>query len=390
MKTTSGVRRENTSIVLQIIQSGGEVSKNAIASQTELSQVTVHKIVNHLIERGVCEESERIVATGGRNAALFRINGSYGAILGQIMRRRRLKTTAYSFALQKLYYHEVECDLNNVTEYVETMKRELRAAMAAIPDWHILGAGISIPGRCNLQGDVINLPGYQGWNHYPLRNALEEALCIPVCVDNDVNCLAISAKYNRWATKYSDYAYLQIFEGVGMGVVIDNRVFRGKYGCGCEIGHTSIMLDGPVCSCGNRGCLDAYLSEENLLRVICARCRAEGGIAPADFPAALEQARSNPNSIAAAVFREYSRYVAIAVEHIYRIFNTEAVFLRCRWLEAMPELLGRITDQVFADLTWARRDRFSILLDDDWQIMDSSAACLLMDALFRTDILVED
>lgn len=390
MKTTSSVRRENTSIVLQIIQSSGEVSKNTIASQTELSQVTVHKIVNHLIERGVCEESERIVATGGRNAALFRINGSYGAIIGQIMRRRRLKTTAYSFALQKLYYHEVECELDNVTEYVECMKRELRVAMDAIPDWHILGAGISIPGRCNLQGDVIDLPGYQGWNHYPLRSVLEESLCVPVCVDNDVNCLAISAKYNRWATKFSDYAYLQIFEGVGMGVVIDNRIFRGKYGCGCEIGHTSIMLDGPLCSCGNRGCLDAYLSEDNLFRTICARCKASNESEPADFMAALEQARSNRNSVAAAVFQEYSRYIAVAVEHIYRIFNTEAVFLRCRWLEAMPELLGRITDRVFHDLSWARRDRFSILMDDDWQIMDSSAACLFMDALFRTDILAED
>lgn len=389
MKTTSSVRRENTSTVLQIIQSNGEVSKSAIASQTELSQVTVHKIVNDLIERRVCEECDRMITTGGRNAALFRINGSYGAILGQILRRRRIKTTAYSFALQKIYYHEVECDLEHVTEYVQTMISELRAAMAAIPDWNILGAGISIPGRSSPQGDVINMPGYKAWEHYPLRSALEDALHVPVCVDNDVNCLAISAKYNRWATKYSDYAYLLIYEGVGMGVVIDNSLFRGKYGCGCEIGHTSVMLDGPLCTCGNRGCLDAYLNEGQLLSAIRARCLDAREAAPADLNEAMLQAQQHADSIPAKVFREASRYIAVAVEHVYRIFNTEAVFLRCRWLEAMPELMTCITDRVFADLPWARRDRFSILLEDDWQILDSSAACLLMDTLFRTDALAE-
>lgn len=389
MKATSIVRKENASTVLQIIQANVEVSKNTIATQTDLSQVTVHKIVNDLLDRGVCEECERVVATGGRNAALFRINGSYGAILGQIIRRHRLKTSAYSFSLQRLYYHEIECDLSDVTNYVQIMIDELRTAMEAISDWNILGLGVSLPGRCNLQGDVINIPGYKGWNHYPLRNTLEDALHIPVCVDNDANCMALSAKYNRWATKYSDYAYLQIYEGLGMGMVIDNRLFRGKYGCACEIGHTSIMLNGPVCSCGNRGCLDTYLNESNLLTCIRTRCEAKHEPVPVNLHDAINQARRDKNSIAAVTFREFSQYVAIAIEHVYRIFNSEAVFLRCHWLEALPELVTLITDRFFSDITWARRDRFFIILDDDWHILSSSAACLFMDTLFRTDALVK-
>lgn len=389
MNTTSIIRRENTSTILQIIQSNVEVSKNTIAGQTDLSQVTVHKIVNELIARGICEECENVVTTGGRNAALFRINGSYGAILGQNMHRERLSTVAYSFALQKLYYHEVECSLSDMTEYVQTMIRELRAAMDAIPGWRVLGVGVSLPGRCNNQGDIINIPGHKTWNHFPLRSTLEAELGVPVCVDNDNNCLAISARYNQWANKYSDYAYLQVCEGVGMGVVIDNRLFRGKYGCSCEIGHTSIMLNGPLCSCGNRGCLDAYLNDYHLLESIRTRCLANDEAAPANLAEAIECARRDPNSVAAATFREFSRYVAIAIEHVYRIFNTEAVFLRCKWLSALPELMTMISDQVFADIAWARRDRFFIILDDNQQILDSSAACLFMDTLFRTDALIE-
>ena len=63
--------------------------------------------------------------------------------------------------------------------------------------------------------------------------------------------------------------------------------------------------------------------------------------------------------------------------------------LRCPWLAAMPELMNLITDRFFNDIVWARRDRFSIILDDNRQIRDSSAACLFMDTLFRTDALVE-
>lgn len=389
IKASNLVRKENASSVLQIIQANAEVTKNTIAVQTNLSQVTVHKIVNTLTDCGICEECERAISTGGRNAALFRINGSYGAILGQIIRRHRLKTAAFSFSLKKLYYHEVEVPLDDVTEYVQTMIRELRAAMDAVSDWRILGVGISLPGRSNLQGDVINIPGYKAWNHYPLRRTLEDALHVPVCVDNDANCMAISAKYNRWANKYSDYAYLQIYEGVGMGVVIDNRLFRGKYGCGCEIGHTSIMLNGPLCSCGNRGCLDAYLNENHLLACIRTRCQAGDAPLPVTLYDAINQARVDPNGIAAVTFREFAQYVAITVEHVYRIFNMEAVFLRCHWLEALPELVTLITERVFSDISWMRRDRFSIILDDSVQIVNSSAACLFMDTLFHTDALLD-
>lgn len=389
MKTTSSVRRENTSTILQIIQSNVEVSKNTIANQTDLSQVTVHKIVNDLIARGICEECENVVTTGGRNAALFRINGSYGAIMGQIVRRRHLHTAVYSFALQKLYYHEVECNLADMSEYIRTMIHELRAAREAVAGWNILGIGISLPGRCNEQGDIINIPGHKAWNHYPLRSVLEEEMHVPVCVDNDVNCMAISAKYNQYANKYSDYAYLQIYEGVGMGVVIDNRLFRGKFGGGCEIGHTSIMLNGPLCSCGNRGCIDAYLNDSHLLASIRNRCIANDERAPKDMAEAVQQAKADENSVAANVFREFTQYIAITVEHVYRIFNSEAVFLRCPWLAAMPELVNVISDKVFADIAWARRDRFFIILDDDHMIRDSSAACLFMDTLFRTDALID-
>lgn len=389
MKTTSSVRRENTSTVLQIIQSNVEVSKNTIANQTDLSQVTVHKIVNDLIARGICEECENVVTTGGRNAALFRINGSYGAIMGQIVRRRHLHTSVYSFALQKLYYHEVECNLSDMSEYIQTMIRELHAAREAVAEWNILGVGISLPGRSNDQGDVINIPGHKAWNHYPLRSVLEEEMHVPVCVDNDVNCMAISAKYNQYANKYSDYAYLQIYEGVGMGVMIDNRLFRGRYGCGCEIGHTSIMLNGPLCSCGNRGCFDAFLEDARLMESIRTRCLANDMPAPANMGEAIAQAQSDDHSVAAEVFRESAGYAAIAIEHVYRIFNTEAVFLRCQWLAAMPELMTIVTDKVFQDIAWARRDRFFIILDDDHKIRDSSAACLFMDTLFRTDALID-
>ena len=389
MKTSSIVRKENISTVLQIIQSSTEVSKNTIATRAGLSQVTVHKIVNDLIARGICEECENVIATGGRNAALFRINGSYGAILGQVVRRKQLQTVAYSFSLEKLYDNVVDCNLTDMTEYLEAMIRELRTAMESISGWNILGIGVSLPGRSNAQGDIINIPGYKAWSHFPLRSVLESNLHLPVCVDNDVNALAISVKYNQCANKYSDYTYLQVSEGVGMGVVIDNCLFRGKYGCGCEIGHTSIMLNGPLCSCGNRGCFDAYLEDKRLLESIRTRCLAGDAPAPGTLEEAIVQAQRDANSVAADVFRESARYVAIAIEHIYRIFNTEAVFLRCPWLAAMPELMTLITDKVFAGIAWARRDRFFILQESDQQIQDSSAACLFMDTLFRTDALIE-
>lgn len=387
MKTSNDLRRENLCSVLFSIQQGGPISKNKIAAMTGLSQVTVHKVVNELVDRGICAESGARVSTGGRNAALFQINGRCGAILGQTLYRQHIMTVAYDLSLQPLYTAESPNNLSDVQESIRNMTGELRRAQETLKGWRFLGIGVSLPGRSNADGVVIQVPGFVGWNHMPLKEMLEQEFQLPVSVDNDNNALAISTKYNGQSSRFTDYVYLDVSEGIGMGVVIDNHLFRGKNGYGCEIGHTCIMLNGPLCSCGSHGCLEAFLSHAHLLNCISAKCEAAGDPAPQSIAEAIEQARKNPDSAAAGVFRDASQYISVAIEHIYRIFDTQAVFLHCTWLAACPGLFQQVVNKVFSDLPWVRRDRFSILYEEDRSITESAAPCLFLDRVYMGDAL---
>ena len=385
MKTSNDLKRDNTSLILHTVQQNGAISKNKMASYTGLSQVTVHKIVNELVALGICVESGDRVSTGGRNAALFRLNGAYGVILGQTVYRHRILTVACDFSLKRLYQCEVDNDIADMAGSIQVMFQELRRAMDALQGWKMLGIGVSLPGRSTPEGVVTYIPGFDAWKHVPLRSALEQEFGLPVSVDNDNNALAIAAKYNGLTSRFSDYVYLQVFEGIGTGVVIDNRLFRGRNGAGCEIGHTSIMLNGPLCTCGNHGCLEAFLCDSHLLACIGAKCAASDAPAPRDISEAIRQAKERADSPAAGVFYEASRYISIAIEHIFRIFDTQAVILRCQWLSGMPELFQQVSNTVFSDLPWVRRDRFFILLDEDDEIMKSAAACIFLDRFYMAD-----
>lgn len=379
MRTSNDIKRSNVAEILHLIRRSGIISKGKITSNTELSQVTVYKIVNELVDRGICIETGGQVSTGGRNAAQFKINGRYGAIIGVNVFRHQIMTVVYSFTLEQLYISRVENELTELSPSLAVIKSEIRKALSALPDWHFLGIGVSIPGRSTRDGVVAQIPGFDVWNHLPLADILQQTFGLPVHVDNDNNALAVASKYNGLSENFSDYVYIQICEGIGIGVVIDEQLFRGRYGCGCELGHTSIMFNGPLCSCGNRGCLETFLSDEHMLSCIAIKCAVAGQRAPQTIAEAIEQARADEHSMAAHAFEEAVQYIVVAIEHVFRIFDTQAVILRCAWLSAFPDLFGQVVDNVFHDFPWIRRDRYFILNDDSAGTLESAAACLFLD-----------
>lgn len=378
MKNSNDLKRENSAEVLQLIRENAPVSKSRLAQISGLSQVTVHKIVKRLIENGICTQSEETMATGGRTAALFEINNHYGAILGLSIYRHSIRVVAYDYALKQFYKHVRANDLSNLDKSIHCMVEELHNAIDSLPEWNFIGIGVSMPGRCDLDGVVIHIPGFDAWEHVPLASIFQQEFSLKTYIDNDNNSFAIASKYNNLCGKMTDYVYMQIEEGVGIGVVIDDRIFRGKHGCGCEIGHTSIMYNGAKCSCGNRGCIDSFLSTERMLNKI-KENTGSGKAVPASIKEAIISALEDPEGVSMAVFEECTRYITIAVEHVFRVFDTQLVILRCSWLSAFPKLYAQIVNNVYSDLPWARRDRFFLQLDSESEVDESSTVCLFLD-----------
>ena len=130
----------------------------------------------------------------------------------------------------------------------------------------IAGIGIGSPGTLDVQNGVVNYANNLGWVELPVTKLMQEVLPYPVRLTNDANAASLGeAKYGA-GKSYQNIIMLTLGTGVGGGIIINGELFEGNEGKGGELGHTVIVVDGEPCSCGRRGCLEAYASASALIR----------------------------------------------------------------------------------------------------------------------------
>lgn len=129
--------------------------------------------------------------------------------------------------------------------------------------------GIGLPGPVSFrEGIPVSPPIMVGWNRFPVRDTLARAHGCPVVVDNDVNVMSLGEQHSGVARSVDHLLFVKIGSGIGSGMQHHGRIYRGAEGCAGDIGHVQVEAeaDGPVCSCGNTGCLEAYFGGVALSR----------------------------------------------------------------------------------------------------------------------------
>jgi glucokinase len=156
-----------------------------------------------------------------------------------------------------------------VAQVVANITQSMRdaTARADVALDNVIAIGLGSPGPLNSrEGIVINPPNLNGWNNVPLRRMIEDEFRLPVVLDNDANAAAFG---EFWAGAGKDVNTLVCFTlgtGVGGGIIIDGKLLRGPDDTGGELGHCTIDYDGYPCKCGNRGCLETYVSATAIVR----------------------------------------------------------------------------------------------------------------------------
>ncbi len=261
------VRSHNTALVLDLLRAaGGEgISRLELAERTGLTPQAVSKITARLREAGLAAEAGRRASTGGKPRTVLRLVPEAGhavgvqldrdelravlvdldgAVVGE--RRRALDLGAGAEAVLGVVAGAVE---GLVGEALDVAGRGLGEVAS------LLGAGVALPGPLDHAGGVLHrVTGFPEWEGFPLRDALAERLGVPVVVDKDTNAAALGLAVGG---EGGSFAYLHLGTGLGAGLVIGGSVHRGvRTGAG-EFGHQVLQLDGPVCECGDRGCVEA-------------------------------------------------------------------------------------------------------------------------------------
>lgn len=256
------MREMNRFLVLNCVREQGPIARVSIAQRTGLSRTTVSSIIETLIKEGFVREGSLLDAapTGGRRAILVHFNADAGYILGVDAGRTHFTVIATNLAADILARHSGPFDAARGPDIcLPELVRELRAftQREGIAWDRIIGVGLGIPGPMDARlRKLILPPRMPGWDRVDIRQILRRELNVPIYLDNDANMGAFGESRFGAGRKVSELAYIKVGTGIGCGLVINGVVYRGSRGSAGELGHVTIDSDGPLCECGNRGCLE--------------------------------------------------------------------------------------------------------------------------------------
>lgn len=317
--------------ILRLVRDEGPLSRVDLASTLEVSRTTIAAEVGRLIELGLATDAGPAASRGGRRSTLVDLNDQVrfvGVDVGATSMRvavtdGRLGVLARASAPKS--------DIRQGPELVLAQALVLtRKLLAEQGVQRPAGLGIGVPGPVDFQAGVpVSPPIMPGWDGYPVRDALSRELGCPVLLDNDVNVMALGEQHNGVARSARDFLFVKIGTGIGCGIVIDRHLYRGTDGCAGDIGHIRVEQSGPVCACGNIGCLEAFFGGAALARDATAAARggrsdvlatllADHGSLTAEQVA---RAVSQGDALALQMVRDGGRQVGLVLASLVSFFN---------------------------------------------------------------------
>lgn len=261
-----GVKHINKRIVLDMIRfSGGGVSRADLARQMDLTRAAITTIINDLIAEGLVRETDEsqdsIPASSGRRPIMLEMNPQRSNIVGIDMGATHLSVVVSDFSAHILAEIETPFDIKNspasCLDEIDIRVRQLLNQMNIRLE-NILAIGVGVPGPVVAKlGGVSAPPIMPGWDNFPIRDSLQSCWQIPVAVGNDAELGALGEWAYGAGRGEPNLAYIKVGTGIGAGLLVDGRIYKGATGSAGEIGHITIQENGPLCSCGNHGCLEA-------------------------------------------------------------------------------------------------------------------------------------
>jgi predicted NBD/HSP70 family sugar kinase len=202
-------------------------------------------------------------------------------------------------------------------------------ARAGLSPCDIAGVGIGLPGFVShgegrvYWSSVVNEPNVD------FAAAATARLGLPVAIDNDANLVALAELWFGVGRGIADFAVVTIEHGLGMGFVINHRLYRGANELGMELGHTKVQLDGALCRCGQRGCLEAYVADYALAREATTALNwthKDGQPMTVLLESLFDHAKAG-NTAARSIFRRAGRYLAVGLANVVNLFDPELIVL---------------------------------------------------------------
>ena len=385
-------------VILRAVRDQGPLSRVELAARLDVSRTTVAAEVGRLIELGLAADAGPAQSRGGRRSTMVDLDdrlrfvgidvGATSMSVALTDGRLAVLARAEDASVNIREGGGPDGVLARAIELTHKLKQEHEVERLA-------GVGIGVPGPVDFHAGIpVSPPIMPGWDRYPVREVLSQELGCPALLDNDVNVMALGEQHTGVARSAEDFLFVKIGTGIGCGIVVNRQLYRGVDGCAGDIGHIRVSDHGPVCACGNVGCLEAFFGGAALARD--ATAAATSGRSAA-LAALLEQhGRIGGEEVAAALslgdstslelVREGGRHVGAVLANLVSFFNPGLIVIGGGLAQLGHTLLAEVRSVVYRQSLPLATGNLPVVLSelgDDAGVV--GAARLISDAVFAAD-----
>ena len=379
----------NRSVILEAIRRAPEgSSRTELVDTTGLSAQTVTNITRFLLEEGLIEEAGRQISGPGKPRVTLRLIAESRTAVGVHLDPTMITTVLLDLAGAVVAHRTRRTPSGDPHSAVEAMAEEVAALLAGTNRGAVAGVGVAAPGPLDAdRGTVIDPPKLHEWHRVPLRDELAARTGLPVVLEKDTAAAAAGELWNGAHAADASFLFVYLGTGIGCGLVRDGEVVGGSSHNVGEVGHIIVDAAGPVCACGQRGCVDVVCTPEAIVQ------RAERAGLFADQPAAhgegsvderltlLCERAASGDAEAEGILARAARDLAVMIAAVMNMMDAGGVVLGGPfWSRLAPVYLREMPRAVHAhSATRAVREipLISTVLGDD--VGAVGAACLVLD-----------
>lgn len=329
------LRRVNESAILDLVREDGPISRSEIARRLHLSASTVTRIVNVLIGEDLLLESEEGNSSGGRRPILLTLNHRSSLIVGVYVGQNMLGALA---DLQGTILERRVVPSQPGEEGVDQLEGLIRELIDAAEQLgiRVRGVGVGAPAVTDFANGVVRWAPALGWRDLPLRQMLEEALGVPVFVENEVNLIALGESWRGAGQGMRNLLCISLGAGIGAGLILDGRLYRGTRYASGEVGYIvpdRTFLGG---TCDRYGCLESLAGSDGIVQRTLSRLDGDSSSPLSalidEDPALLTvekvlAAARDGDGLAREVVAETVDYLSIAVANLACILDPDRIVI---------------------------------------------------------------
>jgi glucokinase-like ROK family protein len=322
-------------ILIDLIRKYRELSKSDLVTLTDYSRTKITGCICSLLDKNIIVANNATEYTGGRRSKKFGVNGDFGLVAGVDIGATSIDLGIADFSSKLLVRYSEPASVKDgpirVLGRVCSLLEKMLQGSNLNPE-KLIGIGVGVPGPVDFSlGTLVSPPIMPGWDRYPIIQTMQQwSPNIHIVVDNDVNVMALGEVYQGAGKGVDSLIFVKIGTGIGAAIVCEGKIYRGANGCAGDIGHIGVDKNGPLCHCGNKGCLEALaagpaIAERSLHAaqagkspIILKHFEKNGNVLRAED---VGNASREGDPVATEVIRESGQYIGDVLAGLVNFYN---------------------------------------------------------------------